>query len=342
MNGRNRKSINVRMKVLQITTNYPTESNPIFGIFMKEQVESLEPLGVENTIFFSNGSESYPGIKGGGAIVHFKSVFKLQWHLLRHHYDLIHCHSNISGLILALSGAWLFNKCVLSFQNDPDRYQDAKLFKKLYPFFKKIIVKKPTKYQSRAKVEYLPNGCNTEFFKSQDRDACKKQLGLDVSKDYILFVDSNTSKKRTQKRKDRFDETLRIVREKYGHQNVEELVMIGVERDRVPLYMNACRLHLMTSDQEGSPNSIKECLMCNVPIVSTDVGNVREMVMDIDGCYVSDKFSVEELASYVDKVLNSNIPFNGRDALIKKGYGMNEVAKRLVGIYKNVLEGISK
>ena len=325
------------MKVLQITTNYPTKTNPIFGIFMKEQVESLEPLGVENTIFFSNGSERNPGKKGGGAIVHLQSVFKLQWHLLRHHYDLIHCHSNVSGLILFLSGGWIFNKCVLSFQNDPDRYQDAKLFKKLYPFFNKIIVKKPTKYLKWKKVVYLPNGCNTDFFKLMDRDVCKQQLGLDPNKDYVLFVDSNTSRNRTQKRKDRFDETLKIVRNKYKHQNIEELVMIGVERNLVPTYMNACKLHLMTSDQEGSPNSIKECIMCNVPIVSTDVGNVREMVADVDGCYVSDEFSSEELASYVDKVLKASAPFNGRDALIKKGYGINDVAKKLMGLYNSVL-----
>lgn len=326
------------MRVLQITTNYPTKSNPIFGIFMKEQVESLEPLGVENTIFFSNGSESHVGRKGGGALVHLKSVFKLQWHLIKHHYDLIHCHSNISGLIFVLSGGWMFNKCVLSFQNDPDRYQDAKLFKKLYPFFNKIIVKKPTKYLSRKKVVYLPNGCNTDFFKPMDRDACKNRLGLDVDKDYVLFVDSNTSRKRTQKRKDRFDETLHIVRKKYGHQNVEELVMIGVPRDLVPTYMNACKLHLMTSDQEGSPNSIKECIMCNVPIVSTDVGNVRDMVSDVTGCYVSVDFSSEELASYVDKVLKDSQPFNGRDALINKGYGIHEVAQKLVDLYEKVIE----
>ena len=41
------------MKVLQITTNYPTESNPIFGIFMKEQVDSLVQFGVENTVFLA-------------------------------------------------------------------------------------------------------------------------------------------------------------------------------------------------------------------------------------------------------------------------------------------------
>lgn len=325
------------MKILQITTNYPTKTNPIFGIFMKEQVESLEPLGVENTIFFSNGSETLPGKKGGGAIVHLMSVFKLQWHLLRHHYDLIHCHSNVSGLIFVLSCGWIFKKCVLSFQNDPDRFQDAKLFKKLYPFFNKIIVKKPTKYLSRKNVVYLPNGCNTDFFKPMDRNKCKQQLGLDANKDYVLFVDSNTSRKRTQKRKDRFDETLKIVREKYGHQNVEELVMIGVERSLVPTYMNACKLHLMTSDQEGSPNSIKECIMCNVPIVSTDVGNVREMVSDVDGCYVSNTFSSDELASYVDIILKESMPFSGRDALIDKGYGINEVAQKLVDLYSCIL-----
>ena len=126
------------MKVLQVTTNYPTKSNPIFGIFMKEQVESLEPLGVENTIFFSNGSESNVGKKGGGMWVHMKSVFKLSWHLLTHKYDLVHCHSALSGLILLLSGGAFFKKCIISFQNDPDKEGDKRFFKLLYPFFNKV------------------------------------------------------------------------------------------------------------------------------------------------------------------------------------------------------------
>lgn len=320
------------MKVLQVTTNYPTASNPIFGIFMKEQAESLEQFGVHNTIFFSNGSESKHGI-----LVHLKSVFKLQWHLLWHRYDLIHCHSNVSGMIVALSGAWLFKKSILSFQNDPEKEHDAKVFRRLYPLFKKVIVKKPTKYLSWKNVVYLPNGCNTNFFKPLDRTECKRVLGLNTNKDYILYVDSNTSKKRTQKRKDRFDETMAILRDKYHH-NVEELVMIGVTRDMVPTWMNACSLHLMTSDLEGSPNSIKECLMCNVPIVSTDVGNVREMVQDIPGAYVTDTFTAEELAECVHRVLVSEKSFNGRELLMRKGYGINEVGEKLFHIYKEILE----
>lgn len=321
------------MKVLQITSNYPTKKNPIFGIFMKEQVMSLEQFGVDSTIFFSNGSESKYG-----ALVHLCSVFRLQWHLLWNRYDLIHCHSNVSGLIAAISGAWLFKKCILSFQNDPEKEHDAKVFRRLYPLFKKVIVKKPTKYLEWKNVVYLPNGCNTNFFKPYDRIECKKELGLKQDIHYLLFVDSNTSKQRTQKRKDRFDATLHILREKYNH-NVEELVMIGVERDLVPIWMNACSLHIMTSDLEGSPNSIKECLMCNVPIVSTDVGNVREMVEDIPGTYVTDSFSEEELAECVHKVLTSNEDFGGRKILTSKGYGINEVAIKLFRLYNEVVYG---
>lgn len=324
------------MKVLQITSNYPTKKNPIFGIFMKEQVDSLIKYGVKSTVFFSNGSE----IKYG-AVKHVLSIFKLQWHLLWNKYDLIHCHSNISGLIVALSGAWIFNKCIISFQNDPDKESDAKVFKMLYPLFNKIIVKKKTKYLSWKKVVYLPNGCNTEFFRPLDRYECKKKIGLKDNIDYILFVDSNTSKNRTQKRKDRFDATLEILRNKYNH-NVEELVMIGVPRDMVPMWMNSCSLHLMTSDLEGSPNSIKECIMCNVPIVSTNVGNVKDMIDQIPGAYVTNNFSPEELADLTHKVLISKTKFNGRKKLIEEGYGINSIARKLYTLYDELINGKKK
>lgn len=325
------------MKVLHVTTNYPTQSNPAFGIFMKEQTESLEPFGVENTIFFSNGSECNQEMKYGGAVIHIISVFKIIWHLLFHRYDLIHCHSNISGIICVISGAWLWNKCILSFQNDPDLFEDARYFKKLYPFFNKIIVKKHTKFLDREKVVYLPNGCNEYFFHPMNREECKKKLHLNIDKRYILFVDSNTSRKRVQKRKDRFDAVLEILRKDYGYKNIEELVMIGVSRDMVPTYMNACDLHLLTSDHEGSPNSVKECIMCNVPVVSTNVGNVKEMIGDIDSCYVAENDAIENLAADVDMVLKSQIQFRGRDLLLNKGFGIDIVANKLLNIYKEVL-----
>lgn len=45
------------MKILHITNNYPTDKNPVFGIFVKEQIESLENNGLKNTVYFINGRE---------------------------------------------------------------------------------------------------------------------------------------------------------------------------------------------------------------------------------------------------------------------------------------------
>lgn len=325
------------MKVLQITTNYPTESNPILGIFMKEQIESVERFGVENVLFFSNGTEHKVGKKGGGAIVHFKSIFKLAAHLLVHKYDIIHCHGALSGAILLLSGGAFFNRCIVSFQNDPEQDGDKQFFRKLYPFFRKIIVKTKGPYLDKSKVIYLPNGCNMSFFHPMDKDECKRQLGLATDKRYVLFVDSNTSRKRTQKRKDRFDEVMKILRDEYCYSDIEELVMIGIPRVYVPAYMNACDLHLMTSDQEGSPNSVKECMCCNVPVVSTNVGNVHDLLDGVRGCYVSDSFDAHDLAVLADRVLSCNERHDMRSAIVHKKLDMDSVAERLYGIYFSMI-----
>lgn len=326
------------MKVLQITTNYPTESNPIFGIFMKEQVDSLVQFGVENTVFFSNGSETGATVKYSGMKVHLKSSYRLFKHLLTHKYDLIHCHSAISGLILILSGGAMFNKCVLSLQNDPEKKgdSDCTFFKILYPFFNKIIVKKKLKKRYR-KIVYLPNGCNLNFFHPMNKNECKQKLGLDISKRYILFVDSNTSKKRTQKRKDRFDATLNLLRTEFGYDNIEELVMIGVAREDVPTYINACDLHLLTSDLEGSPNSVKECMCCNVPVVSTDVGNVRDLFDGVAQCYVSDSFEPQSLAFLASKVLNDNSKISTRNAIEQKELDLKSIARKLYNLYLSII-----
>lgn len=321
------------MKVLQITTNYPCKENPVFGIFMKEQVESLEPLGVKNTVLFSNGLK-----KPDGAMrVHMLSAVKLFFHLLTHRYDVVHCHSVISGLILYVSGGAFFNKCVLSLQNDPTfgRGSDTRYFKRLYKHFNKVIVKMPV-HTDMPKIEYLPNGVNLDFFQPMDRSECKRQLGLDEHKRYILFVDSNSGKKRTQKRRDRFDDTLEILRTKYGHTDVEPLEMIGVKREMVPTYINACDMHLLSSDQEGSPNSVKECMACNVPCVTTPVGNVADLFHGVDGCYFSEHFEADELAALAHRVLTDATPKDFRTSLVNNGLDQGSVAKRLMTIYSEL------
>lgn len=317
------------MNVLHITVNYPTELHPIFGIFVKEQVESLIKEGINCDVFFSNGKEN------GGLKVHLKSIGKIIKKLFHKSYDVIHCHHSISGLMLLLSGGAFINKCILSYQNDPTREFGGKtLFWLLYPFFDRIIVKNPSSFLRYKKVVYLPNGTNSDFFRPMDKDECKKELGWDSNKHYILYMDSNKGI-RTQKRHDRYVETINLIRKELD--NIESVELCNTPREIIPTYMNACSLHLMTSDFEGSPNSVKECLCCNTPVVSTDVGNVRDMIGDIDGCFVDNTFTAEKLAIYSVKVLTSTDPFKGRDSFLAKGYGIQEVAKKLKSLYNETI-----
>ena len=317
------------MKILHVTVNYPTQEFPIFGIFVKEQVESLRKEGVECEVFFSNGKEE------GGMKAHKASIKKVRRLLRENRYDVIHCHHSISGLILFLAGGTFRNRCVLSYQNDPTReFGGAKLFRLLYAAFDRVIIKNTSPYLNKRKVVYLPNGTNSDFFKPMDKDACKQKLGWDKDRHYILYMDSNAGT-RTQKRYDRYEEVLRLVKEQV--EGVESIVLTNTPREEIPTYMNACDLHLMTSDFEGSPNSVKECLCCNTPVVCTPVGNVPDMMGDIPGCYVAKGFTAEELAEDVVKVITSTEAFNGRELFLAKGYGIEMVAKKLKGIYEGLV-----
>lgn len=315
------------MRVLHITPNYPTPEYPIFGIFVKEQVESLEKIGIRCDVLYCDG-------KGRGLRQYITYLPKIWWKSIFGGYDVIHCHHALSAVMLYVTGAPLFKKVVLSYQNDPVNEWGDKWFHRFYKLFKAFIIKNPSEYLKFPNTNYLPNGCNQDFFYPMDKAECRRQLGWDQSKRYLIYMDSNKGV-RTQKRRDRFEEVIKILRDKYHH-DAEMIVMRNVRRDLVPIYLNAADLHMISSDFEGSPNSVKECVCCNTPIVSTDVGNVKEMIGDISGCYVIADFNAESLAEACDKVLSSDIPFNGREQFLAKGYGMSTVAQKLKDIYNSL------
>ena len=317
------------MKVLHITNNYPTDRFPIYGIFVKEQVESLDNLGVDNSIMFINGRE-------GGKKEYLFSPIRIRKHLKCNRYDLIHCHHSFSAVMLILSGRIWTNRCVVSYQNPPDREGGILLFKLIPRLFHQVILKHDPVHLRQSKLLYLPNGVNIDFFRPLDKQQSKSKLRLDVNKRYILFMDSN-NRKRKQKRIDRFNQVISHLRADFHLKDIEPLILTNTKRELVPYYINASELHLLTSDFEGSPNSVKECLSCNVPVVSTDVGNVRDIMGDIPGCYISDSLDSLALAGCVMKALETN-EIDGRKAIIDKGLDMKSVASKLMTVYQEILQ----
>src|SRR5690606_1304421 len=73
----------------------------------------------------------------------------------------------------------------------------------------------------------------------------------------------------------------------------------NIERKLMPVYYAASSVHLLPSDVEGSPNSVKEALACGVPVVARNVGGVGNLLRDVSGCAAVDEVDVERRATEV-------------------------------------------
>ena len=313
------------MKTLHITNNFPTSKHPIFGIFVKEQIESLNSKDVECDVFFVNGREN-------GVNAYFNGLFELRKKLKNSDYDILHCHHVFSAVLLLLTFRFYSFKRIVSYQNPPKKEGGLFLYLIIKVFFNGIILKNnPT--ANKRKNYYLPNGTNTDFFREYSYNESIIKLGLEKDKNYIIFIDSY--KKRAQKRADRFDKVIDILLKNGNPYNIAPLKLTNTKRHLIPYYLSVSSVHLITSDFEGSPNSVKECLACNTPIVSTPVGNIDDLIGNIEGCYISNSFDSNELAELVIKSLNYN-NFTSRDKLLEKKLDIESVAKKLLTIYKSI------
>ena len=121
---------------------------------------------------------------------------------------------------------------------------------------------------------------------------------------------------------------------KFDEINLIELK--GYTRDQVYALMYSCAALLMTSKTEGSPQVIKEAMACGCPIVSVDVGDVAERTEGLDGCYVVPSREPKDIADALANAIAFSGTMNGRDRIVADGLANEQVAKRIMNIYKAV------
>lgn len=125
----------------------------------------------------------------------------------------------------------------------------------------------------------------------------------------------------------------------------------GFSRSTVNRLMCAADCLLLTSRQEGSPQVIKEAMACGCPIVSVDVGDVRERIERITGCAVANSRDPHELAMLLREVLDFPTPIysqqqsavsefrtEARERLLSQGLTNPQVARTLQAIYSALLK----
>ena len=308
------------MRVLMLTNMYPHEADPSFGTFVFEQVRALRAAGVEVDSLFVNGRASR---------ANYLQAYPRLWRQLACvSYDLIHAHYVFSGWVARAQ--WRL-PIVQSFHapGQMETYQGW-LCRRLAPLVDAVIV---TSEDHKARLGFadarvVPCGVDLDLFALQDRDEARAALGWDPTKKVVAWVGDP----RPEKRLDLAYATHDLLSQR--HQDTVLRVVSKVRHEEIPTYMNAADLLLLTSDHEGSPLVIKEAMACNLPIVSTAVGDVPEVIAAVDGCFLAEQ-TPESLAEQVDRALSFGRRTRGREAI--QHLQTSGEARRILAIYEEVL-----
>ncbi|MEN8225555.1 MAG: glycosyltransferase, partial [Bacteroidota bacterium] len=128
--------------------------------------------------------------------------------------------------------------------------------------------------------------------------------------------------------------------EKFSEEeNVELKTVYNIKHHAVLDYITASDVVLLTSHFEGSPNVVKEAMACNIPVVSTNVGDVSDLFGDSSASYICD-YTVEDVSSKISQALKYRNDFgetNGRDRIITLKMDQKSIAKKLFNVYNEIV-----
>lgn len=177
----------------------------------------------------------------------------------------------------------------------------------------------------------VPHGIDLSRFRPLARERAKARVGWDHGTRHVLFPYPPT---RTVKNYDLAERVVARVDERLPGP-VRLRTLSGVPHDAMSDYYNAAHALVLVSDWEGSPNSVKEALACNVPVVSTDVGDVPERLAGVSHSYVCD--TEDELVEALTSVVRAGARTDGRRAVAP--LSLERTADRLRAVYDRVLSG---
>jgi glycosyltransferase involved in cell wall biosynthesis len=213
-------------------------------------------------------------------------------------------------------------------------------------------------YQSRYSIENIPvkmltAPVDSDVFKPMDKIKAKEQfIGYKGKNKIILYVG------RLEKVKNLFLllDAFRLLTDKVSDTH---LLIVGEGSEKQPLVryikeksinnieffdvkpqtdlaviMNTADVLVVSSIHESGPLVAKEALLCNLPVVSTDVGDIKEIIKDLPACCISSD-DAENLAECINWSLQDTSERLLRTSVLK--YDQYEFCKLLKEAYNSIL-----
>jgi len=304
-----------------------------FAPFIVEQAWALQQVGCEIELF---------GVQGKGLLGYLKEITRLREKIRECQPDIVHAHYGLSCLLANLATRRV--PVVSTYHGSDINLPKVRLLSRIAIWMSAwniFVSKKNMKLVGAVegqKCSLVPCGINLPepWSELQNRQVDGENVEqwvksvLSSEKKHVLFAGAFDN---DVKNSELAKQVIRKLNE--NGVNAELIELKGYNRDQVTSLMYSCNAFLMTSKTEGSPQVIKEAMACGCPIVSVDVGDVKERVEGLEGCYVAQSREPEELAFLLEKAINYG-KTKGHQHIIDMQLDNEQVAERLVNIYKKI------
>jgi glycosyltransferase involved in cell wall biosynthesis len=303
------------MNVLQVVTTA--------GSFFNEQIRILERKGVSCTVVTTPKRDEGPR-SVRDYVSCYRVLLKTVWD---GEFDLIHANY---GLTAPLALAQPVRPVVCSLWGT-DVFGAYGTVSKLSArgADEVIVMSEEMAAEVGGNPTIVPHGVDFDRFSPMPQREAQEAVGWEHDRKHVLFP---WPARKDVKNYPRAERVVSAVRKQVATP-VELQEVSGVAHDRMSTYMNAADALLMTSKWEGSPNSVREALACNLPVVTTDVGDVREHVADLPLSRVcqTDKELIDALVT----VLEADRPTGGREQV--RHLSLEQMGEDLLDVYERAL-----
>jgi glycosyltransferase involved in cell wall biosynthesis len=183
----------------------------------------------------------------------------------------------------------------------------------------------------RRRALVIPYGVDPSRFHPGDQAGARRRLGLPPGERLVIFPNTPTE---PRKRLDLAEAAMALVRPTVPDAVLR--IVTGVPHGDMPEYYRAADCCLLTSDWEGSPNVVKEALLSGLPVVSTEVGDVRRWVsLSPESAICEPK--PELVAAALRRVLLERRRVDPTPFV--EGFSSAATAKRMLALFEGVLNG---
>jgi len=321
---------------VMMVSNYveAKKHSPWMGIFVDRQIASLKRAGVRISIFDIGISHSP---------VHILSKWlELRREIRKVAPDLVHGqYGTIVGILAAFAG----KPTVISYcGSDLLLGSSVSLLRQLFGILLSniaalradgLICKSEQLRQAlwwrKSQAVVIPNGIDFNLFVPGQQGEARKKLGWNLANP-IAIINAGDDAKR--KGIDLAQAAMKFVRTHLP--NAELIVISNVDPARMPLFYQAADVALCCSMAEGSPNMVKEALACNLPVVSTPVGDVSERLAGVYPSCIASRDPME-FGEAIVNILRTGQRSNGRERVIH--LSLDQAASQILTIYRSVLKG---